>query len=317
MPKKKARTTILYADSGDTKTSQLYLMAKWIYQHTGKRTRLVSADGGGWGPFEDLIQLGVVEAFDFSKREFALADTQRLADGFWPRIVKERGKMVRLFRNEERCATTAEEWRGIGAVMVEGLASISSNLITHIGNQEGTIGFKRPYTIEEDGYTFGGNDKGDYGIVQNRLHQFVVQGCNRFPVDYVIYTSTVGKGEDKQKNETLYGPQGAGSAKTAEMPIWVMDCLHLGREVVGGVEKVVMWFRRHPDKHTDVDYLAKVRLQPELYPKLLKSFPEGYIPMSYDGGMGRWLDALEKFEGLSGEVGREWKERVDREREGR
>ena len=82
---KRARTILMYGDSGDTKTSQCYHLAKWVYERTGKITRWISADGGGWAPVDKggLIDLGVVQAFDISKRRLAFADVRRLSQGFW------------------------------------------------------------------------------------------------------------------------------------------------------------------------------------------------------------------------------------------
>src|SRR6266566_2598144 len=56
-------TMVLYGPTGSRKTSQIGEFAKYIYEKTGKITRLVSTDGGGWAPIQDLINAGVIDAW--------------------------------------------------------------------------------------------------------------------------------------------------------------------------------------------------------------------------------------------------------------
>ena len=56
-------TMVLYGPTGSRKTSQIGEFAKYIYEKTGKITRLVSCDGGGWAPIQDLINAGIIEAW--------------------------------------------------------------------------------------------------------------------------------------------------------------------------------------------------------------------------------------------------------------
>lgn len=320
---KKARSILAYAESGDTKTTQGYLLAKWVYEKLGKKTRWISADGAGFGVLDDtgMIEAGIVEAFDISNRKRALADIHRLADGYWPKVIKvENGKLMRLFQNVQECETTKKEWEEIGAYVIEGPPSIGRLLLTHIASNSEKVAFKKGYEYEEDGYIFGGLDKGHYGLVQTELHRVMVQGFNLLPVDYVYYTATVGKGEDKVTKETVYGPRGVGNAITTELPTWVGDCIHLARERVVIQEQdkeiVVAWFQRHPDRETGAEYLAKSRLPPEQFPKLLKKYPYGFIPMNYERGLTDYLEILKFFQEKSKKEGVEWKERIDRERSG-
>lgn len=322
---KRARTILMYSDSGGTKTSQCYHMAKWVYEVAGKKTRWISADGGGWAPIEDggLIESGVVEAFDISKRKLAFADVRRLSQGFWPTIIKLQGKPRLFLTNRRECITTPEEWSKIGLVVVEGIFSIGKLLLGHMQSADETLGYTRPYTIEEDGVVIGGSDKGHYNIVQGELYKLIVQGFSTLPVNLVVYTSIVGKGEKKRTSDTIFGPQAAGSAVTDEVPTWVGDCLHLAREKIVRKgsdvveERVVAWFRNHPDKQTGVDYLAKSRMTPELYPKLLEVFPNGFVPLSYDRGIRDYISTIMKLQTGAAKMNREWKEGVDSKRGGK
>lgn len=316
---KRARTILMYGDSGGTKTSQCYHMAKWVYEKTGKKTRWISADGGGWAPIEDggLRASGVVEAFDISKRKLAFADVRRLSQGYWPAVKRIKGVPHLFLTNIDECKPENQGWDKVGLVVVEGIFSIGKLLLGHMQSADETLGYTRPYTIEEDGVVIGGSDKGHYNIVQGELYKLIVQGFSTLPVPLVVYTSIIGKGEKKRTSESIYGPQAAGSAITDEVPTWVGDCLHLARQKVMKKgsdtvkEIVVAWFRNHPDKQTGVDYLAKSRMVPELYPRLLEFFPNGFVPLSYDKGIRDYMNVLTKLEAGGAKMNRKWKEEVD------
>jgi len=195
-------------------------------------------------------------------------------------------------------------------------------LLDHIRSSEETIGFKASYKYIEDNYLVQGLQEGHYGIVQQQIYKMIVQGYENLPVDYVMFTARVGKGERKRSKESCYGPQVCGSAVTPDVPSWFKDCLHLCREYQqverdGGlvrIEQVVAWFQNHPDVSTDVEYLCKSRLTPEVFPTLLRAFPTGYIPMDTVNGIARYMNAIEKLEGRARQGNLDWKAKVDSER---
>lgn len=305
----KSRSMIIYGESGDTKTSQLYHLAKYIIKKTGKKLRLISADGGGYSPFEDpspdpffkgksLIESGWVEAFDISYRQYALADMRRLAEGYWPR--KYKGDLQGYFKNEERCLTTPEEWEGLAGYLIEGITSISKLLLNHIADQDGAVGFKKSFEYDEEGYKISGLQEGHYGIVQKEIYKIQVHGFGRLPIDWCIWTALVAKGTDKRTGTKVFGPKSAGDATTFEIPSWFMDCMHLSQETITsaegkGVVKKVAWFRQHNDIELDIPYLCKARISPELYPKLLELYPNGYVTLGYKQGLNKYLEALDKI----------------------
>src|ERR1700690_4015629 len=110
-----SRSVMLYGNSGSTKTSQVYHLAKWVLAqpgNKGKRFRLIYADGGGYAPFMDsgMIERKEVEVFDFSFRTHALADYRKLAEGYWPLYdVKTKTETyAEYFRKDENCLT--KDW---------------------------------------------------------------------------------------------------------------------------------------------------------------------------------------------------------------
>jgi hypothetical protein len=88
-----------------------------------------------------------------------------------------------------------------------------------------------------------------------------------------------------------------------------MDCWHLDTvtEWIGAdgkrcakdegapVEQKVAWFTRHLDAISEVPYLAGIRCLPEVYPELLKAFPEGYVRLGFKSGLDRFYKKLEEI----------------------
>lgn len=293
---------MIYGDSGSTKTTQAYFLAKYIHNKTGKNVRMIGANASDSAPFEDsgMIEKGIVDFFDISNRKLALADMRRLSEGYWPRDVKEGGKGNKLhFKTDDNCKSVQAQWDKIGGYIVEGTTGIASLLLNHIRSQDEGVGFKHSFKYEEDGYSIGGLQEGHYGLVQQEMYKMIVQGFACLPIQYLIFTGLVAKGEDKRTRETVYGPKAAGSATTFEIPSWFMDCFHLDSVIEETtnekVERKVAWFVRHEDKDTGVPYLAKPRVLPEVYPQLLKKFPEGYVRLGFQKGIEKFYEELDRI----------------------
>lgn len=83
--------------TGSGKTSLLATLAEWVKKTTGKKSRLYTADGGGYGDkMEALIELGVVEVFRLRTRvgaggEGLVEETcARSSFGWWPESFKNK-----------------------------------------------------------------------------------------------------------------------------------------------------------------------------------------------------------------------------------
>ncbi len=62
----KANTHLIYGESGTFKTTAIGFFAEYIWRKYGKRTRLVSADGGGWFPVQKYVDAGIIEPYSVS-----------------------------------------------------------------------------------------------------------------------------------------------------------------------------------------------------------------------------------------------------------
>lgn len=308
---------MIYGPSGSTKTSQLYHAAKYIHRITGgKKLRLIHSDPGGYAPFEDsgMIERGEVEVYNYGASQYALADFRRLSMGYWPKLVRgnnayplsDRDGGEIYFKSEDVCKT--QNWDEVGGYLIDGISSIGEVLKNHCSDQDEGVGFKPSWKYEEDGYTITGLQEGHYGLVQKEIHSRFIKGFSNLPIPWLLVTALVGKGEDKQRRETVYGPQIVGNAATPQAPTWFGDCIHLElakyRQVPSKlapevedkeVEKMVAWFTQHNDSNTGITYLCKPRLLPEQYPKLLEYFPYGFVPLGYRQGIDLYFAVLEKL----------------------
>ena len=124
----KARTCMVYSDSGEGKSTQGYFLAKWVWKTFQLRTRWISFDGKydqlllGQPEFEgkSLIEAGVVEVWDAAKMRSALADVRRLSEGYWPRWNNKTQDWY--FRSDQNCET--KDWDKIGLIVVDDLSSL-------------------------------------------------------------------------------------------------------------------------------------------------------------------------------------------------
>jgi len=78
-----ARSGIIYGDSGSYKTTAVKHFARYIYETTGKRTKLLSMDGGGWEPCAPEVTAGVIDPYRCTMVN-PLPMLRKLSQGYWP-----------------------------------------------------------------------------------------------------------------------------------------------------------------------------------------------------------------------------------------
>jgi len=79
----------LYGPSSTGKTTAFGTLAKLIYDETGKPSRLYSADGGGWGTIQHLVDAGIVAALDIGQRAYPFEAMRDATQGAWPADLKD------------------------------------------------------------------------------------------------------------------------------------------------------------------------------------------------------------------------------------
>ena len=300
-------SVLMYGDSGSTKTTQLYQLAKKILaDNPGTHIRMVHADPGGYAPFEDsgMIERGDVRVFEFRDRQNAIADFARLSEGYWPVYLDSKNAAYELpfegsktyLQSDEYCRTPPEKMSKVAAYFVEGFTSIGDALLTHISTQEDHVAFKGSYKHTEDGYTMHGLSEGHYGFVQKAISDKYKQNFRALPVKWMVWTALESKsGVDSAKN-LAYGPSCAGNKLTQKLPSWFTHTIHLApQQFNDGKNRIVAWFMQHPDSTTGIMYPAKTRLIPELLEQLNRMYPFGNVVMSHDKGIQEYFEAIEQL----------------------
>lgn len=232
-----AELVLFYGSTGSFKTAQVVFLAKHVYERTGKTTRLISCDGGGWKPVEDegLITAGIVEAWNVSAIESPRSVLRKLSQGFWPKVV-ETGSDRRLVLQ----APSADTWKKVGCIAVEGLTSIANVIMRDALNKQlkvagddpqaqfsekvTTVGIDGKELTQDEKYSFA--SRGNYNDAQRAVYD-IVTNFRSLPVKYVYITALEAKGEEEDTRKTIVGPAVIGKAVTSQIGSWVGDMVHL------------------------------------------------------------------------------------------
>jgi len=78
------KADLWYGASGLGKTTSIGRLAEKYFKETGKRTRLASADGGGWEVIEPLVNVGIVEPCAVRLKRNRVEALDKICQGYWP-----------------------------------------------------------------------------------------------------------------------------------------------------------------------------------------------------------------------------------------
>ncbi len=323
-------TMVLYGPTGTRKTTQIGEFAKYIYQKTGKRTRLISADGGGWGPIQNLINAGIIEPWRVVEENNPKVAIIKASKGAWPDKLVNGLRASKFITQPTNPEQRKEQLKDVGAYAVEGWASIAALLMSDLvakGQKisEDVVG-KFTETTEYGDETFGAPGRSHYGWVQNFILT-MIRNFSSLPVERVLYTSLEGKGEDQLSKVLQYGPLVSGKAITAAIPTYVGDCLHFedftedsGVDPLNPKQKLVegkvrVWFTQHPDSSTGTTWPAKPRIVGDKYQEFKKRMgSNGYFVLSDSTHLGTYLALQDEILETASDAARKWKAEVDKKR---
>ena len=212
------KADLVFGRTGSTKTTQVGHMAEYIMEKYGQKTRLVSADPGGWISIEHLCSAGIIDPVQINlQTPFPLEAITRYSMGWWP---DAHGKLVK-----------AEVPKDVGAYAFEGLSTFSilimSNLVSrkdiHIPDtpKESWVDDK----LEGGGMHWGFSGRAHYGFIQQRMYE-IVTNSNHLPVHKVLWTAHETDAKDNQKR-AIMGPQIIGEAMTGQCGAWFGAMLHM------------------------------------------------------------------------------------------
>ena len=303
-----ASSILAYGKTGTTKTSQIRYLAEYVFERTGKRTRMITSDTGSlWSPVEDLVERGVIVPLLFpTDPSFnPLSTMRKLRRGEWPKggALKPSVRGTGGWKSQNEWepwtdATTAE----IGAYAVESLTSYGSGILRDLAEKNVVVGTGSvPGLRTEDGETFASNSMQHYGMGQSEILE-MLNAFVALPIELVYFTALEGAGEDDDgpTKRTVLGPKSVGKAITEVIPQRVGDCIHLVDHVdeKSGSREIRAYLRNHPDSQVArMNWPAKVRLlnTPLVLSAFIKKWPQGYMALTIERGLRELIEFKESM----------------------
>lgn len=265
----RADSDLLYADSGGLKSWNCIKIAEHVLETTGKLTRVVYADLGGYEDMKNAAEGGLIQLFNLGQTASPVAALQKLARGEWP--VRGSDGVVDFKPFAENGGPE------IGCYVFDSLTATADMLMQELVAKGQRTGQDVVARFSYFGETFGSPSQSHYGTVQSMMKRFITVASN-LPVNRVIYTALEGKGQDEQTKATVLGPKVIGQAMTDAMGPMIGNTFHLQAVAVDGGTKIEYrcYFRPHPHPTLPLTYPAKVRLDEGL-DEWNKLHPEGYF----------------------------------------
>lgn len=219
----------IYGRSGSGKTPQIGIWAEKAFRESGGkvvdgklvggwRTRLYTADRGGYDTILGEIELGLIELVDLRGTDKPWVWMAKAVQGRMPEEPgsKKWGRDP-VFKDREG--------NRIGTWAFEGLTEWGDALMQDMRDQAGrgvNIGGASLAVIEQkddDGeeFSFGGNNKAHYLLGQNRMNDMISQSM-RLP-GFLIWTALDLRSSDSDQARQVFGPDvGVGKAMTPKVP---------------------------------------------------------------------------------------------------
>lgn len=227
-------TILLFGPTGSGKTAQIGELAEYYFSKERKRTRLYSADRGGWETIKPYVELGVIEAIPMFGDPWVWIDNvvkgNKYVNGKWVPGIDPDIAMY-AFEGMTSMADAVMSW------MAE-----ASGRGVNIGGG-GSFSFKVKDEDSKSTLSIGSNNMAHYSVAQQQV--FEKSSQSQYLPGTVLWTAGDRRGED-DANGGVIGPQIAGKALTGEAPRWFKYTWRLGVEVVpGSPASHVLYTDRH------------------------------------------------------------------------
>lgn len=271
------KADLIYGATGLYKTSQIGWAATYIHEKYGKKTRMVTADGGGWAPLQSFIDAGIIEVWPIRNRPFLIEAIDKACQGWWPVEVDDP-------KSPLEPPSANRSIRDVGLYAFEGLTSFGSGIMSKI-KVPGVQLSQDPNYVLRDGETdYAGGSIAAFGFVQDRIYDFVMKSHMIPLVEKVLWTALEAKGEEQGTRLPVFGPDIEGKKATAKAGQWFGNMFHMeaGQQQVGVDEEsqsvrlltaVFMYMKPHADKNTGITFPAKVRAPFQLAHKIPEKVP--------------------------------------------
>lgn len=283
----KAHVSMFYGDSRTLKSWEWLEIAKYILRTTGKITRLVYSDLGGFEAVREAVDAGLVQLVKLADTKSPSAALLKLSRGEWP--TETNGEV------DTQWPTFAHNGgENIGLYVFDSFSSLASLTMTELIERRQRVGQDVVAAFDLFGEQFGNPSVAHYGSVQWTLRRLLMNIAN-IPVPQVIITALEGVGRD-EAGRAVYGPMAIGKALTDSIPAMTGDLWRF--ELREGKYKA--WFTHHPDPQTGIQWPANLRLNYGLK-EWFEKYPQGYMEHGVFAGRSL-VDYLEFYKEHSGKA---------------
>lgn len=286
----------LYAQGGVGKTTQIYKLAKYLWDKGEQKTIVFSADGGGLGTLKPGVDAGFIEFYQMDAMPSPFVWMDKVVGGNRP---------VDVFDPKTKWDPIDFEKEKIGALCNEGLTSWGQILLDwardehaegrQVGQMEGGKLF-----FKDGDMKLGANTPAHYGIGQSYLGTFVARSRRLWAkgLPNILWTALEQKAELKggsaatfEAKSMAYGPKLPGQAATGQCIPWFTHVIHLdvvkpSKQADGSIKgERKLFLDQHYAENDPTPYLAKVNVN-----------PEGKMPMVLGADLGLMLGEMERAE---------------------
>jgi hypothetical protein len=300
-----------YGASDSGKSTQFRYIAEFIWRKYKKRSRLIALDRGSlWSPCADLVDEGIVIPCEFpvSNEYNPYAIMRKFRRGEFPEggiinpptaieVKTPQGIEIKYRTNTKWLPWTAKETEEIGAIGIDSLTTFATAYMSdakqkniRAGNESGAA------PRNEEGEQMGTNTQSHYGDAHTEILD-AVQSFQSLPVGITYFTALEGLGSDDDTGvkKPALGPETVGKAINAKLPARFNHTFHLVAEGVGSAKKIKAWYCKHDSDVRGLQWPAKVTLIPEELKAFWKKYPQGFIPLTLEEGLGEFLRFRDEF----------------------
>src|ERR1022692_3004837 len=133
------KADLIYGASGTRKTSNIGLIALYVWNKYHKKTRMITLDGGGFDPLLSLVEEGIIQPWVLIGRKKLTTNVVDLAmQGYWPKDVDDPVSPL--------VSPTAATWEEIGFYAIEGLTSMGDSFIRILKRDKASLSQDPSYT---------------------------------------------------------------------------------------------------------------------------------------------------------------------------
>jgi hypothetical protein len=192
---------------------------------------------------------------------------------------------------------TTEE---IGAVVVDSLTSFATSFMSDVKQKNVRVGQDNTsQPRNEEGEQIGSNTISHYADTHTEILD-ALQSFQSLPVHVTMFTALEGLGQDDDTGvkRPALGPETVGKAINGKLPSRVNHCFHLVAEGQGAKKIVKAFYNKHPSELGErLMWPAKVSLIPAELAEFWKLYPEGFVKLSLQKGLGEFLEFIGRNKG--------------------